>query len=203
MTRGKLVVPLIAGLGATVLALTAAPVASAAPAQPPGVVSSSHSSARYLASVNGYQRLVDSVVAQVTALDSAAQLVEIDGSAPSGPSFSVFDQTRWRFVFNAVRSSGDIRVYFATVTLPNTVASVVFVHDLYVGSDPLTKPVQMSPHKAAHLLWKAGYRQPFDLVTYRQPNAGGPTAHPLFIFSQPGGKYVGVDTVTGVVAPLA
>lgn len=203
MTRGKRLAPVIAGLGALILMMTAVPVASAAPAQTDGLVATPNNSARYLASVNGYQRLVDSVVAQVTAINPAAQLMEIDGSAPSAPSLSVFDQTRWRFVFNAVSSAGETLVYFATVTLPSPVASVVVVHDLYVGSDPLTKPVQMSPLQAAHLLRKAGFTQPFDLVTYRQPNASGATAHPLFIFSQPGGHFVGVDTVTGAVAPLA
>lgn len=203
MTRRKMLAPVVAGLGATVLAMTAVPVASAAPAPPHGFAGTSNMSAQYLASVNGYQRLVDSVVGQVAALNSTAQLVEIDGSSPSGPSLSVFDETRWRFVFNAVSPAGEIIVYFATVILPNPVASVVVVHDVYLGSDPLTRPVQMSPHQAALLLWKAGYRQPFGLVTYRQPNAGGPTGHPLFIFSQPGGHFVGVDTVTGAVAPLA
>ena len=59
----------------------------------------------------------------------------------------------------------------------------------------------MTPAQAADLL--DGLRRRVPVRDYRQPIAGGFTKDPLFIFGKVGPTgYVGVDTVTGEVAPI-
>jgi hypothetical protein len=158
------------------------------------------SAVRWLASQHAFQQLVDMVVAQVRASYPTAQLMEIDGSSPGGPTTSIFDVTRWRFDFNADTEQTHTVVQ-ATVSLPDTTAVLTTVDDVFVGSLQLTNPVAMSPLRSWILLRAAGYTAPFQFVTYRQPIASGFVPHPLFIYDQ-GSGFVGVDSVTGDVAPI-
>lgn len=198
LVKTAVAVVAVAGLG-----WTAAPVAQAAALPPVGGTSTSNpaGTVKALFSTAGFQALVDSVAAQVHARYPDAQLMEVDGRSPSGKTMSITDVTQWRFDYNATQD-GKLIVVFATVNLPSWTASLSVQGGVWVGSDPLTDPVAMSPFKASLLLRIAGYHQPYQFVTYRQPNAGAPTPHPLFIFDQ-ANAYVGVDTVTGKVAPLS
>ena len=201
MAMGAATVAAAVSVGASAIpTATAAPAAQAASAAQ--AAASNSGSAKYLASLRWYQELVDSVTAQVVALYPNAYLLEIDGVSPTGPVSSVFGVTSWRFDFNAVIGDDHRIVVQATVDLPSTTASIHVMDGVWSGSAVLTDPVQMSAVHAGVLLRQAGYTEPFRFVTYRQPIQSGFDPHPLYIFDQGEHDFVGVDTITGEVAPL-
>ena len=205
----------MAAVAATGLAVLAIPGAQAAGGSSSAQAASSASSGSMVSMVSapapttvhwlgtrtGFQELVDSVVTQVHQQYPAAVLVEIDGRSPTGPVSTIYGVTEWRFVFNDPSVPDHYRVILATVNLPSPTATITAQDGVYVGSLEITKPVAMGPTTAWAKLRGAGYVKPFEFVTYRQPIAGAFAPHPLYIFSQ-GEGYVGVDTVTGVVAPI-
>ena len=202
----------VAVVAATGLAVLAAPGAQAAGASASGHAASMVSAVsamsapapttvHWLGTKSGFQELVDTVVAQVHQQYPAAVLVEIDGRSPNGPVSTIYGITEWRFVFNDQSVREHYKVILATVNLPSPTATITVEDGVYVGSLQITKPVAMGPTTAWAKLRGAGYLKPFEFVTYRQPIAGSFAPNPLYIFSQ-GEGYVGVDTVTGVVAPI-
>ncbi len=195
-----------AGLSALAMAVVAVPAAQAATSASSvraaaSVAAPAPTTVHWLGTKTGFQELVDHVVAQVHAQYPAAVLVEIDGSSPTGPVSTIYGITDWRFVFNDQTDAEHLEVVTATVHLPNPTATIDVSEGIYVGSLQITAPVAMGPTTAWAKLRGAGYLSPFEFVTYRQPIAGSFAPHPLYIFSQ-GEGYVGVDTVTGVVAPI-
>ncbi|MFF3159999.1 hypothetical protein [Streptomyces sp. NPDC057910] len=90
-------------------------------------------------------------------------------------------------------------------SLDGTVGEPQIRNSIWVGSTTLHPPVKMEPAAADRLLKAAGYHGINTYVTLRQPNAAAFTPNPLYIFDQitPAGRgYVGIDTVTGEVAPI-
>jgi hypothetical protein len=148
---------------------------------------------------DGVQKVIDQVHQQYP----NAYLVEGDGVSPTGPTNDVANVTSWRFVFDDTQDANHPFTIFAQVDLPSWNATITTHSSVWVGSLQLTQPVTMTPAHAAELLRQAGYDGNFTYVTLRQPIAGGFTPHPLFIFSEVGPTgHVGVDTVTGDVAPI-
>ncbi len=204
----KVLLPALVG-GAAVLTLLAAPAAMAAtPAAQAGagtvaVDNAAAAPASSTTQPNPFAAGVQRVVDQVHEKYPNAYLVEGDGMSPSGPTHHIADVTSWRFVFNDTRDAAHPFVVFAQVDLPSWQATLSTTPSVWVGSLQLTKPAAMGPAQAADLLAGAGYHDAYQFVTYRQPIAGGFTQDPLFIFGDVGPTgYVGVDTVTGVVATI-
>ncbi|MFC9768901.1 hypothetical protein [Rhodococcus jostii] len=128
--------------------------------------------------------------------------MEVDGSSPTGTTQSIANVTSWKFIFNDATDAHS-RSIFASVELPAHIASIETHDSVWVGSTTLEKFPTMNPNRAEELLRKAGYTQPYEFVTLRQPNVSAPSPHPLFIFGPLGATgYVGVDTVNGKVAPI-
>lgn len=196
----------VAVVAATGLAVLAVPGAQAAGASSSVQAASSVSAptpttVHWLGTRSGFQELVDTVVAQVHQQHPAAVLVEIDGRSTHGPVSTIYGITEWRFVFNDQSVPGHYKVILATVDLPSPTATITVAEGVYVGSLEITKPIAMGPTTAWAKLRGAGYLKAFEFVTFRQPIVGSFAPNPLYIFSQ-GDGYVGVDTVTGVVAPI-
>lgn len=200
----KTAVAAVAAAGLAALAVPAAQAAgsSASVAAGSSVSAPMPTTVHWLGTKTGFQELIDNVVAQVHQQYPAAVLMEIDGRSPNGPVSTIYGITEWRFDFNDQSVPGHYKVIYATVHLPSPTATITSEEGVFVGSLQITKPVAMGPTTAWAKLRGAGYVKPFEFVTYRQPIAGSFAPNPLYIFSQPDG-YVGVDTVTGVVAPIS
>ncbi len=209
MKGRRIVTGVVAAVAAAGLVGVAGPDAQAAPnahaaAAAPGAlspgVSNPAGTVKALLSVAGFQALVDSVKAQVHAQYPDATFRDVVGDAPSGPTTSITDVTRWQFNFNDVIGDSDHILVRATVFLPSWTATLTILHSTAVYSQELTEPVAMSPFEATVLLRIAGYREPFRTVIYAQP-VGRSYPHPLYIVDQ-GDERVAVDTVTRHVAPF-
>lgn len=69
-------------------------------------------------------------------------------------------------------------------------------HDRFVGDYVLKWPVQISLSDAINIKNAAGYTKPFEVFTLRTPLSYPSDMHPLYIFRNPDGSFVFVDTVT-------
>lgn len=187
--------------GALLVGGLAAPAAAAVPVASVPVAGSAPAPAAVPVTVN-FDQFLAAIEDQVLAEYPEAFLVEVDGSAPA-LTRSATRVREWRFVFNNIVDGQPNEVVFATAQWPIATAEVRTVSGVWVGSDPLVLPIGMSPIEASALLRAAGYFDAYRFITLRKPNAGGPAPNPLYIFGPIRGGYVGVDTVTGQVAPLA
>ncbi|MFF3159661.1 hypothetical protein [Streptomyces sp. NPDC057910] len=142
---------------------------------------------------------------RILATYPSAYLVEVDGKAPTGPTTDIADVTSWTYRFNDTIDGEHPFNISVEASLDGAIAEPQIRNSIWVGSTPLNPPIKMDPATADRLLKAAGYDGIYTYVTLRQPNAAAFAPHPLYIFDQitPAGRgYVGVDTVTGEVAPI-
>jgi hypothetical protein len=199
--QGRRIVTGIAAamLAAGLVGLTG-PSAQAAPS--PHTVSNTSSTSnpgvltRSLMSAHGFQALIDSVTEQVHAEHPRATFQDAIGTSPSGATTSITDVPRWDFLFNDVDGEGDHVIVKASIWLPSPMVLINVQHNATVYSQPLVRPVAMSPFQATLRRRLAGYPTPFTMVVYTQPNrlmAPRAFPNPVFLF------YEGTDTPTTVV----
>lgn len=138
----------------------------------------------------------------VTGQYAGAYLVEVSGSTADGPTHDPAEMTTWQYIFNDVVEGARPQVVVATISPTQLRPSIEVIPDqIWLGSAALDDPPAMGPERAARLLQRAGFQDPFDAVTYRRPvRFGG--SNPLFIFAFPDRTHVAVDTITHAVTPL-
>ena len=108
----------------------------------------------------------------------------------------------WRFVFqNPTPHSRYASVTLSYGPLPKRFGRVTGHVESFLEDVRIARAPRMTVAKAVSLLRHAGYRRTFSSVTLRRP-LGPRRINPLYIFSLTDGRYVAVDTRTGMVRPL-
>jgi hypothetical protein len=189
MRASLALVTVIAG-GFSLAVLVGAPSVAEAKAPSPNSPAAASSSSDVGSTGSLFRVMVERVRAQVTALYPDAVLVEVDGSAPGGPTLKPHSLTKWTLFFN---DGGQFppQVIIAETTLTNPRATLtVKTDDVYVGGTELPTPPSIGLVQAQHLLARYGHVAPYTNVTYRQPNAAEPYPNPLFIYGYPNGTYL-------------
>ncbi len=124
-----------------------------------------------------------------------AKLYEADGVATGGPTTDPAKINHMRVVF---QNTGNTTVII-TETGYGEFGPPELIHSPWVEDIVIAWPVPMDLPKANELKEAAGFKEPYNNVTLRNPL--GPTkTNPFFIFgTAPPHPYVFVDVVTGKV----
>lgn len=111
--------------------------------------------------------------------------------------------TTWRFIFNDDPGLNHASVVIE-ITSTGAISPPEIHQEVWVGNHVLTmrEISRMTPSAATDLLRSAGYDEEICLIVLRRP-IGPEEGHPLYIFSESGGRVIAaVDTVTHHVTPM-
>ncbi len=141
-----------------------------------------------------FNGMVNIAVRTVTAQYPEAKLYEADGVASGGPTRDPNKIDTMRVVFQNPANT--------TVIIKSTTwgefGEPKLIDEPWLEDVVIQWPVDMDLPKATELKNAAGFDDPFNTVTLRNP-LGPKKTNPFFIFGDSSGSYVFVDTVTGEV----